>query len=532
MSLDFDTLQTLRERHPAWKLLRYENAPLVGSFLHRRFVQPNQRVIAQSDLVEALEDDLFSLRQRYKDFGSNRSANDYLTDWSSNDRGWLRKFYRDGSDEPHFDLTPGTEKAISWLTSLTDRTFVGTESRLLTLFEILQQLAEGTQTDPAVRMAELLKRREEIEAEIQRVERGEIDTLDDRSVKERFQQFVALARELLSDFREVEHNFRSLDRRVRERIALFEGNKGELVGEILGERDEISDSEEGRSFRAFFEFLMSAQRQEVMSERLDAVLQLSPVQELLPDRRIRRIHYDWLEAGEHTQRTVALLSSQLRRFLDDQAWIENRRIMTILHDIEAGALAVRDDPPIGSFFEIEQTWADITLPMERPLFTPKDLIALKDVNLKSLDNENDDDIDVAGLFKRNIVDVEVLAQRITDRLAENADGNRQVTLAELCIDYPVHQGLAEIVAYLHLASERFRSTVDENEIDTIAWVTDDERDISDRGDSDKADPNDVEDFMEQSTADVKGETARTEPPANQAKQGTRTVKLARVIFVA
>jgi hypothetical protein len=33
---------------------------------------------------------------------------------------------------------------------------------------------------------------------------------------------------------------------------------------------------------------------------------------------LKRVHYDWLEAGEHTQRTVALLSQELRRFLDDQ----------------------------------------------------------------------------------------------------------------------------------------------------------------------------------------------------------------------
>jgi|GEM_PF-5143508 len=41
----------------------------------------------------------------------------------------------------------------------------------------------------------------------------------DTALKVRFQQFTHLARELLTDFREVEHNFRGLDRRVRERIA-------------------------------------------------------------------------------------------------------------------------------------------------------------------------------------------------------------------------------------------------------------------------------------------------------------------------
>ena len=46
--------------------------------------------------------------------------------------------------------------------------------------------------------------------------------LDDTALRDRFQQFTGLARELLADFREVEHNFRALDRRVRERIALWD----------------------------------------------------------------------------------------------------------------------------------------------------------------------------------------------------------------------------------------------------------------------------------------------------------------------
>jgi len=47
---------------------------------------------------------------------------------------------------------------------------------------------------------------------------GDLTLLDHTALKDRFQQFVAVARELLSDFREVEQNFRTLDREVRERI--------------------------------------------------------------------------------------------------------------------------------------------------------------------------------------------------------------------------------------------------------------------------------------------------------------------------
>jgi hypothetical protein len=93
----------------------------------------------------------------------------------------------------------------------------------LTLFQLLKQMSEGSETDPQTRIAELHKRRDAIDAEIARIQAGDIPLLDDTAVKDRFQQFIALARELLSDFREVEHHFRLLDRRVRKRIALWEG---------------------------------------------------------------------------------------------------------------------------------------------------------------------------------------------------------------------------------------------------------------------------------------------------------------------
>lgn len=177
------------------------------------------------------------------------------------------------------------------MSSLTERSFVGTESRLLTLFELLKQISEGSETDLETRIAELRKRGADIDAEIARIETGDLALLDDTALKDRFQQFTNLARELLSDFREVEHNFRSLDRWARERIALWEGGKGKLLEEIMGERDAIADSDQRRSFRAFWDFLMSSSRQEELSALLERVLTLEPVAELKPDARLRRIHY-------------------------------------------------------------------------------------------------------------------------------------------------------------------------------------------------------------------------------------------------
>ncbi|AWB35098.1 DUF3375 domain-containing protein [Orrella marina] len=461
MSLDFDTLSTLRLQHPAWRLMRSDHAPLIASFLHRVFVVPNVRVMSQADLVEILEDELYALRLRLGDASFPGAALHYLNEWAAPDKGWLRKFYKAGTDDAQFDITPATEKAIAWLTQLTERQFVGTESRLLTLFDLLKQMSEGSDTDPERRMAELVRKRAEIDAEIERVASGDMPVLDDTALKDRFQQFMQGSRELLSDFREVEHNFRMLDRRVRERIAKWEGGKGALLEDIMGERDAIADSDQGKSFRAFWDFLLSSRRQDELTDLLERVLALPVVASLEPDPRTRRMHHDWVEAGEHTQRTVAVLSQQLRRFLDDQAWLENRRIMDIMRSLEGRALSVRDRMPAGAFMQIASTRASIDLIMERPLYTPAFKPVINDLVLQA----EDDDVDAQTLFEQIMVDKARLTRHVRQMLQERD----QVTLRDLVAAQPIEQGLAELITYLQLGNDGFSSSVDEQTMDDIEW---------------------------------------------------------------
>lgn len=174
----FEDVADLRRHSPAWRLLRADNAPLVLSFLHQVFVAENVRSISSSDLVGRLEDVLYALNERLGPGTFPKSAKAYLDDWAAPEAGWLRKYYPVGSDEPHFDATPAVEKALAWVHALQPRAFVGTESRLNTLFDLLRQMAYGAEDDPEVRLAELHRRRLELDREIADVERGHVPVLD------------------------------------------------------------------------------------------------------------------------------------------------------------------------------------------------------------------------------------------------------------------------------------------------------------------------------------------------------------------
>lgn len=265
----------------------------------------------------------------------------------------------------------------------------------------------------------------------------------------------------MGDFRAVEKNFRDLDRQVREKIATWEGHKGELLAKIFGERDAIAYSDQGRSFRAFWDFLLSQDSQKELEELLDKVFALDAVAEFTQDRRLKRIHFDWLEAGEYTQRTVAKLSQQLRRYLDDQAYLENKRIMQILDGIAANALKAKNAVPTGDFMTVDSAAPTLQLTMERPLYNPP-VKAVINAEVLAADGAG---IDSQALFDQIFIDKAQLQVNIHKQLQQRS----QTTLLEVIARNPLREGLAELVAYLAIAGSDRHTLFDEEHQEQVQW---------------------------------------------------------------
>jgi hypothetical protein len=320
----------------------------------------------------------------------------------------------------------------------------------------------GAETDPAVRLAELERRRDDLDAEIVRVRAGDVDVLHDTGLRDRYQQFTATAWELLADFREVETNFRTLDRELRERISAWHGSKGALLDDVLGNRDSIAGSDQGKTFQAFYDFLLSPNRQEELVELLERVQALDSLD---ADPRVRHIHHDWLEAAERTQATVRQLSEQLRRFLDDQVWFENRRVIDLLRNIESTALRLRDQRDVPVVMEMNAAAPKVVLPMERPLYAPPEKARIDSTSVEPGSEETD----TAPLFEQVYVDPVPLAQTVRRALQSRS----QIGLVTLLDERPLRQGLAELVTYMSLGEEDFRTVFDEDHREQVRWRDED-----------------------------------------------------------
>ena len=78
----------------------------------------------------------------------------------------------------------------------------------------------------------------------------------------------------------------------------------------------------------------------------------------------------------------------------------------------------------------------------------------------------DEDLDASILYTQIQVDL----SRITQHIQKNLQECGQVTLSELTQWQPLQQGLAELVAYLQLGCESFKTVVNEDILEVISWT--------------------------------------------------------------
>lgn len=460
--MDFYAINALRDHHAGWSLLRAQNAPVALSFFMTAFTGPNQRDIGRQQLIDLLEDLLFDLRESEGADSFPKPAAEYLDDWAAPERSWLRKYYVPGQDEPRYDITAAAEDVIRWVEALRGRDFVATQSRLTSIFAVLKQLVQQSETDPEVRLAELQRQRDGIDDEMQRIREGHLKVMSAPEARDHFQQLTALANDLLADFREVEQNFRKLDRAVREQITTWDGSQGDLLTTIFANQQDISSSIQGRTFQGFWDYLMSPQ---LRSELQDLLARATRIESLAQEPNLHALaslHQDWLPAVEQTQNTVRQLSQQMRRLLDDKVFLENKRVMQLIRGIESGALAARDLPPTGPFVEIAAPNVDVGLPFERPLYEPSRRVLVDDAVVTA----DDAGVDADALFNQFHVDTQRLLANIDAVLTDSA----QATLAEVTDAYPLSQGLAEIVAYYQLATDSDWASIDAASPQQLSWT--------------------------------------------------------------
>lgn len=472
--MDYEKLISLLAHSPAVKLLRAKNAPLILSFLYREFKENNRLTISSYELVNRLADYLEAL-----DYADETDpfedilvrAKRYIDDWCSEQNRYLRKF-PDETGEPVHELTADTEKAFQWIDSLEKKAFVGTESRFLDIFAKLTELVEKSSEDPEKRIADLEHRKRAIEAEIRQIRAsGTVASFSNTQIKERFYEIGKLGRELLSDFKEVEQNFKAITRSIYEKQAREKMRKGAILGYTLDATDELRDSDQGRSFHAFWRFLMADNRQDELTALVDKIFDLLENRQIdEADPFLARIKVNLHRAGQKVVASNHRLAEKLSRILAEKHMLERRKTIELVGDIKRLALDRLADPPKRDPFIAIEGDPDVRMVMDRPLGTPPQTADFAN-QPGALGASDIGAVDFGRLFNQFEIDREALQVQIDDCLRDRD----QVTLAEIVQKYPIARGVAELVTYLAIATASPAHLINDQTRVEIQWQENDMR---------------------------------------------------------
>lgn len=464
--MSYYNLSALRQNNVSWRLLTANNAPFVISFLYREFMEEYKREIPEDELISHLESYMENLEE-FDD--TKKTPYDYITSWASEEYGYIRRFrpVDKKDDTVYTDLTPKAQKAIEYILGLKAETFIGTESKLMIVFNILEEIKRQSEADPDERLKDLLKRKADIENEINKVKSGEISVWEDGKIKENFLQTLKIAGEISSDFRELEQNFRDMHRNFREKFATWQGGKGNLVENYFDSEKEVMETEQGRSFKGFLDLLTSYNSKTHLDELFNYAQNLTCIRKIGKRQNKDDILLNWLEGNIRVNRIIKIMAEDLSRYVDDNRKAEDTQINSAIKNIEKNVLSLQGDFPKGNFFEIDDTSLDINLVFNRPLFK----VPLK-IDTSTPPQYDTREVDMSVLYKYTAVDKNLLEKNIKYLL----NAYEQITLGEVIKKYPLQYGLEELLTYFMLKIPQISSNSEE----TVMWKRDDGKYVSAR----------------------------------------------------
>jgi hypothetical protein len=463
---------------PSVELLRLRNRHIIITFLINTFSNGQGAILSENihtqlaDFLEGnqVENDEESEITVFDTFETK--AKKYIQNWTN--KGFLTN-YQDEQGEIFYELSAHSSKTIDWLSSLKKEEYVGTESKFKNIFNQLKELVEFTDENTEKRIQLLEEKKLEIEQQIQRIKVGEnIKVFEEFEIVPRFNQLNQSAKELLSDFKEVEDNFKEITKNIYQKHA--EGNltKSDILEFAFDALDALKDSQQGKSFYAFWSFILNPDLQKEW-EHLTKELYKTLEEKSIPvnDPFLKGMKKHLHSSGQKVYKANDKMAEKLSRIIRENEGTKSEATKSIIQEIKKSLIEIskaQRKPDIS--FEVDTDF-EINIPFERKLttdqkeeviYTNKPKIADQDINYSNQLNK---------LFSQSNIDKELLRKRINDILREKS----QTTLLEVVENYGgLEKGLPELFGYISVVKD-FKHTVNPDKTQGIVFDTETKKQI-------------------------------------------------------
>ena len=470
--MDINQLVQTLNNSPSVKLLKMRSAEFFLAFVTSVFDE--QMAIGEEKLQMLLENWLDNQHEDIIDEDINietlgesneAKAKRLIKEWT--DKGLFAN-YQNEDGEIIYELSSHTSKVIDWVTSLKKEEYIGTESKFKTLFSQLKDLVEFSNEDREKRLELLRQKKEDIERQIESLEMGEeIEVYEDYQIEPRYNSLNKLAKELLSDFKEVDDNFKKIIKQIYKRQTDNEGKKN-ILNYIFDAYAELKDSQQGKSFYAFWEFLLSSELQKEWDELTDLLYKTLDKRNIdSKDKFLKEMKKHLFDAGEKVSKTNDRMSEKLSLIIRNNGNSDTQATKQVINDIKKLLLNTTQNKERNNA-SLSYEVVELNLPLERQLnLTPKQEIEYKNVPTEaSLGITELERLD--KLYNHHQIDRKILRKRIDIILRENT----QTTLAEVIeLNNGIEKGLSELFGYIAILKE-YKTVVSDDRKQEIAFSKD------------------------------------------------------------
>ena len=281
----------------------------------------------------------------------------------------------------------------------------------------------------------------------------------------RYNQITKLAKELLSDFKEVEDNFKDITKAIYQKHADTSQKRNQILQYTFDALDDLKDSSQGKSFYAFWEFLLNQDLQEeweyLMHELYKTLIEKGIS---VNDRFLEGMKKHLYHSGKKVYRANDKMAEKLSRIIRENEISKNENTKKIIQEIKkllVDASRTRKNPDFS--FELEME-AEINIPFERKLTFDR----TEEITYKTKPQLADEDLvysdNMGKLFRININKNE-LRNRVTNILKTKS----QTTIMEVVENHGgISNGLPEVFGYMSVVKD-FKYTVNSDKTQRILF---------------------------------------------------------------
>jgi len=453
-----ENIQFLMDSNPSVQMIRLRNANWVFPFLFQVFkAEELKSVIPEEQLILSLSDALQLMEEKSEDYEEAQiiygeddieRSRKYISTWVQKR---ILQDFQDNNGVVQYQLSAYTEKVFQWLQSLQTRKHVGTESRFTALFTSLQDIIEHSEDDKAKRIELLKTKRAEIDKEIKAIELGIApETYSNAQVRERLETFTRTSYELLSDFREVEDHFKQIHRSIVEQHTRLEQQKGAIVGYAFEAYDGLRHSDQGKSFYAFWDFLISRVGQEEWNELSDKLIHVLQDREIAADIVfIRNIKSLLWNQGKTVYQANDKMAEKLSRIISEKEITKHRRLRKQIASVKELLFNLIDEEQVSCDLFLEDG-PDMKMVMDRRLVTEdKKVLASLKQPIAGVQHIADPER-FGRMFNHVMIDKKKLWQKVLLALQQKETASLKEIL-ELSVP---EQGLAEIITFFSFTKDK------------------------------------------------------------------------------